>query len=111
MTASGIRKLGWHWTRKGWKRTPKHGTAKAPRKPTQAQERAVARRLNDPPRVKRKAAPKEKPPTFAEARKKAAEQGKADSAPTPAPEAAKPATRQMRQAWSGKYAGLGKSTD
>jgi cellulase/cellobiase CelA1 len=34
--------------------------------------------------------PQEKPPTFVEARKLLAEQGRADSAPTPAPEAATP---------------------
>jgi hypothetical protein len=37
-----------------------------------------------------------------QARKLAAEQGKGDSAPPLAPEAGEPATRQLRQAWSGK---------
>ena len=99
MTQSGLRKLGWHWTRKGWKRSPKHLLAvkKVP-SPTKRKTRKKAR--IDP------AMPKEKPPTFAEARKLLAEQGRAVSAPTPAPEAGKPATRPMRQAWSGKYDAL-----
>jgi hypothetical protein len=37
-----------------------------------------------------------------------AEQGSADSAPTPAPKAEKPAPRKPRQAWGGKYADLSK---
>src|SRR5271155_2318653 len=102
MTGSGLKKLGWHWTRKGWKRTPKHLQAvkKVPL-PTKRKTRKKAR--IDP------AAPKEKPPTFAEARKLLAEQGMADSAPPPLPEAATPATRPMRQAWSGKYGALTKT--
>ena len=101
MTGDGLRKLGWHWTRKGWKRTPKHLLAvkKVPL-PTKRKTRKKT--------VITAAAPKEKPPTFAEARKLAVEQGRADSAPTPAPEAAKPAARQMRQAWHGKYDDLTK---
>jgi hypothetical protein len=96
MTASGFQKTGRHWTRKGWKSSPKHLLAvkKVP-SPTKRKTRKKAR--IDP------APPREKIPTFAEARKLLAEQGRAVSAPTPAPEAATPATRRMRQAWSGKY--------
>jgi len=24
MSQGGLKKLGWYWTRKGWKRSPKH---------------------------------------------------------------------------------------
>jgi hypothetical protein len=102
VTGDGLKKLGWHWTRKGWKRTPKHLLAvkKVPL-PTKRKTRKKAGITT--------AAPREKPPTFAEARKLAAGQGRADSAPTPAPEAAQPAQRQTRRAWSGKYDDLGKA--
>jgi hypothetical protein len=102
MTVSDLSKLSWHWTGKGWKRNPKHLLAvkKVPL-PTGRKTRKKAR--IDP------ATPKEKPPTFAEARKLLAEQGRAVSAPDPLPDAAPPATRPMRQAWSGKYDGLAKT--
>jgi len=104
MGASGIgfQKTGWHWTRKGWKRSPKHLLAvkKVPL-PTKRKTRKKAG-INP-------ATPREKPPTFAEARKLLAEQVSADSAPTPLPETAPPATRPMRQAWSGKYDALTKT--
>ena len=38
----------------------------------------------------------------------AAEQGRADSAPTPAPKTGQPAPRKLRQTWGGKYADLSK---
>jgi hypothetical protein len=50
------------------------------------------------------AAPKPKKPDTAEARKIAAEQGRADSATTLAPKVDRPAPRQPRQAWGRKYA-------
>lgn len=92
MTAGGFRKAGWHWTRKGWKRTPKR---------LQTVKKATKRR----PFKKATITPAEgeKLPTFAAARKLAAEQGRADSAPTPAADPAKPATPPPRKAWSGKY--------
>ena len=101
MNNSGLKKLGWHWTRKGWKRSPKHLLAvkKVPL-PTKRKTRKKVRITTAPPT--------EKPHTFAEARKLAVGQGRADSAPTPAPEAEKPATRQTRRAWSGKYEDLTK---
>src|SRR5271157_603839 len=74
MTASGFQKTGWHWTRKGWKRSPKHLLAvkKVPL-PTKRKTRKKVRITTAPPT--------EKPPTFAEARKLAIGQGRADSAP------------------------------
>ncbi len=54
------------------------------------------------------AAPREKPPTFAEARNLAVEKGRGDSAPTPAPEIAPRITPQNRRAWNGKYDDLAK---
>jgi hypothetical protein len=53
---------------------------------------------------------KMKPPTFAEARKLAVEKGRADSAPTPAPEIAPRMTPPNRRAWSGKSDDLTKPT-
>jgi hypothetical protein len=104
MTASGFQKTGWHWTRKGWKRTPKRlqQVKKVPL-PTKRKTRKKAGIT--------KATPREKPPTFAAARKLAAGQGRADSAPNPTPEAAKPATPPPRRVWSGKYADLTKPTN
>jgi len=91
---NGFRKLGWHWTRQGWKRTPQHW-------------RAIKKVAAPPKRRRRKIkrvapAPKELPPTFAKTRQLAVEQGRAVSAPTLAPEAAK----RARRAWSGKYDAL-----
>jgi hypothetical protein len=86
---SGFQKTGWHWTRKGWKRTPKHLLAvKKVRLPS---KRKTRKKAGITP-----ATPTEKP---------------ADSAPVPAPEAEKPATRPPRTAWSGKYDDLTKPTE
>ena len=103
MSQGGLCKLGWHWTRKGWKRSPKH--LLAVKKVPLPTKRKTRKKVRITP-----AAPTEKPPTFAEARKLAVGQGRADSAPTPTPEAEKPATRQTRQAWSGKYDDLARPT-
>ncbi len=98
MQAGGIKKASWHWTRAGWKRSPKRlQTVKKIAAPTK--RRSFKRVVVQP-------ASAEKPPTFAEARKLAAEQGMAESAPTPAPEAATRATRPPRRAWGGKYDAL-----
>ena len=94
MTASGFQKTGWHWTRKGWKRTPKH--VQTVKKIAPVKKR---RRKQTPA----KAAERQRAPTFAEARRKAVEQGRAESAPNPPAEAAPPAQRPPRRAWSGKY--------
>ncbi len=57
-------KLGWHWTAKGWKRTPKHlktvkKIAKPPTRKTRKMERVAAAQVADVP-------------TFQQARKLAA---------------------------------------
>ena len=84
MTAGGFNNTGWHWTRKGWKRKPKRlQSVKIPKGPTK--RRAFKKTVIKP-------ADREKLPTFAEARKLAAEQGRAVSATTLAPEAENPAT-------------------
>jgi len=92
MPPSGFNKTGWHWTRKGWKRTPKR---------LQTVKKATKRR----PFKKAIITPAEgeKLPTFAEARKLAAEKARAVSAPTPAADPAKPATRPPPRPWLGKY--------
>ena len=102
MTPGGFNKTDWHLTRQGWKRIPKHLLA-VKKVPLPAKRKTRKKARIDP------ATPKEKPPTFAEARKLALEQGRADSAPTPLPETAPPATCPMRQAWSGKYDALTKT--
>ncbi len=95
MTGGGLKKLGWHWTRKGWKRSPKHLLAvkKVPL-PTKRKTRK---------KVRLAAAPKRTKPPIPEAPQLAVEQGRAV---TPAPEAAKPAPPPPRRAWGGKYADL-----
>jgi hypothetical protein len=103
MKAGAFNKTGWHWTRKGWKRTPKHlqGVKKIA-KPT---KRRPFKKIPVQP------AERDQLPTFAEARKLAAEKGRAESAPTPAPEADKPASAPPRRAWGGKYSDLTPPTD
>ena len=101
MTGDGFQKTGWHWTLKGWKRTPKHlATVKKVPAPSKRRRRKKQIVAEAPPRVK--------PPTHAAMRRKLIEWAKAKAAPTPAPEAEKPATRQMRRAWLGKYDDLNK---
>ena len=78
MTGGASRKVGWTWTRAGWKRVP--------------------RRLRQV-----KAVPL---PSKRKAQNLPGEQGRADSAPTLAPKLEKPATRKARQVWGGKYADL-----
>jgi hypothetical protein len=101
MTQGEFRKVGWTWTARGWKRIPRR-------------LQQVKKVPMPPPRKIRKkqgigaAIPKTRPPTFAEARKLTVEQGRADSAPTPAPEIAARMTPQIRRAWNGKYDDLAK---
>jgi hypothetical protein len=52
------------------------------------------------------AAPKPEKMAVAEVPQIATEQGRADSAPTPAPKPEKLTTRQIRRTWGGKYADL-----
>jgi hypothetical protein len=104
MASSGFQKTGWHWTRQGWKRTTKR--LQQVKKVPLPTKRKTRKKAGITP-----ATPTEKPPTFAQARKLAAEQSRADSAPTLPPEATKPAPHQTRRTWSGKYADLTKPTD
>ena len=99
MKAGDFNKAGWHWTRKGWKRTPKR---------LQTVKKVAAPKKRRPfKKVAILPAERDQLPTFAEARKLAAEQGRADSAPNlPAPDAKKRTTRPPRMAWSGKYSDL-----
>jgi hypothetical protein len=101
MTSGEFRKVGWTWTARGWKRIPRRlrQVKKVPLPPTRKtrKKQGVAG-----------ASPREKPPTFAEARKLAVEKGRADSAPTPAPEIAPRMTPPNRRAWNGKYDDLAK---
>jgi hypothetical protein len=94
----GLRKVGWTWTRNGWKRIPR-SLRRVKKVPLPSKHRTRKAQVSA-------AKPREKPPTFAEAREQAAEQGRAVSAPTPAPKAGKPTPRQPRKAWGGKYADL-----
>ena len=91
----GLGKVGWVWTKAGWKQTPKRLQA--------------VKKVATPPKrrpfkkVAIKPAERHSVPTFAEARKLAVEQGMAVSAPIPAPEATTPAMHPPRRAWGGKY--------
>ncbi len=96
MTASGFQKTGWHWTRQGWTRAPKR--LQTVKKVPKATKRRPFKK------VPIAAAAREKPLTFAEARKLAAAQGRAKGAPTPA-------TPPPRRAWSGKYNDLAAPKD
>ena len=98
MTASGFQKTGWHWTRKGWKRTPKR--LQIVKKIAATTKRRPLKKVPITP------AKAEKLPTFAKARKLAVEQGRAESALTLAADPAKPAQPSPRKAWSGKYSDL-----
>jgi hypothetical protein len=98
MTGGEFSKTGWRRTRSGWKRIPK----------LQAKVKKVAVKRRPTKRLRIQPAEAEKLPTFAEARKLAAEQGRADSAPIPAPPTVKPARATPRKAWSGKYDDLSK---
>lgn len=89
-------KADWHWTRKGWKRTPKH--MRHGKLVPKVRKHRYRKKQTVEDAVKG-----EKPPTYAMARKLAAEKAKAVSAPTPAPVAKKPTTRKPRVAWHGKY--------
>jgi hypothetical protein len=99
MTAGGFNKTGWHWTtRHGWKRTPRR--LQGVKKTAKATKRRPFKMVPVQP-----AAP-EKRPTFAEARKLAAGQGRGKAAPSPMPDAATLPLRPPRHAWHGKYDAL-----
>ena len=97
----GFNKTGWHWTRKGWKRSPKH--CLSVKKVPSSTKCKTRKKVRITPAA----------PSFAKARELAAEQGRAVSAPIPAPpafagagSAEKAAQPLPRRAWSGKYADL-----
>jgi hypothetical protein len=90
LTENSFSKAGWRWTRQGFKRKPR------------APLRKKVSRVTPATKPKRTIA--------AKAPQIAKEQGRADSAPTPAPTATKAAPRQMRKAWAGKYDDLTKPT-
>src|SRR5271166_301085 len=97
MTRSGMQKIGWTWTRKGWKRIPRRllGVKPVPMPPKKRKTRKL-RRISP-------ASPKPETAIHVKPRKIAVEQGRADSAPTLAPKLENLATRQPRRAWGGKY--------
>jgi hypothetical protein len=98
MKGGSLRKLGWVWTSKGWKKVPRRLLrVKRVPLPSKKQTKKICRIVP--------------PATRPEARQIAQEQGRAVSAPTLQPQAVKPAPRPPRRAWQGKYADLGKSTD
>jgi hypothetical protein len=77
MTRDCMKKLGWHWTRKGWKRTPRHlQQVKTVPLPTKRKTRKL-RRIS-PPKPKPE---KQEATTAPEAQNLTVEQGRADSAP------------------------------
>src|SRR5208282_5105031 len=98
----GLRKVGWVWTKTGWKRVPKRSRAvkKVPL-PTKRRPLKIQRIA---------AAPKRTKPATPEAPELAAGQGRAVFAPTLAPEPSTPAPRPPRKAWSGKYAELDRAS-
>jgi hypothetical protein len=101
MTESGLKKAGWTWTKKGWKKIPRR-LARVKLAPPPRKNRLKKIRRVSPTATKRAK------PIPAEAPQTAKEQGRADSAPTPGPEAAKPAQPQRRRTWGGKYDDLAK---
>jgi hypothetical protein len=93
-----LRKLGWVWSRKGWKKVPRRmRQVKAVPLPSKRKTRKI-RRISPP-------APRPEAPEIAQ------EQGRAVSAPIPTPKAAQPTARPLRRAWSGKYNDLSKPTE
>lgn len=85
MTADDMRKAGWTWTRKGWKRRPRRlQSVKARPMPTKNKKPRKIRRVHEIDKATAK-------PVFL-----TVEQGRADSAP-PSPEATTPAPREYAQ--------------
>lgn len=85
MTAEDMRKAGWCWTKKGWTRRPRRlPSVQARPMPPKKKPRKI-RRVHEIDKATAK-------PVFL-----TMEQGRADSAPTPAPEAATPAPREYAQ--------------
>jgi hypothetical protein len=97
-------KVGWIWTRAGWKRVPlRLRRVKKVPMPTKHRTRKLLM-------VMKPAEPKAKKPRLrqgsggqAETPEMAVGQGRAVSAPTQPPKDENLAQRQIRRAWSGKY--------
>lgn len=86
MTADDMRKAGWRWTKKGWTRKPRRiERVKAAPMPAKRKPRKI-RRIHE---IDKATADK---PHFL-----TVQQGRALSAPTPAPEAETPAPREYAQ--------------
>jgi hypothetical protein len=85
MTADDMRKAGWRWTKKGWTRRPRRLASVKARPMPPKKKPCKIRRVHeiDKPTAK---------PVFL-----TVEQGRADSAPTPAPESVTPAPREYAQ--------------
>jgi hypothetical protein len=99
MKYRAARKVGWIWTRAGWKRVPLR-CRRVKKVPMPSKHRTRKLFMVKP------AEPKGKKIKPVEAPQMAAGQGSADSAPTLALKAENLAMRQIRRAWSGKYAAL-----
>jgi hypothetical protein len=91
-------KVGWIWTRAGWKRVPlRLRRVKKVPMPSKHRTRKLFMVMKPAEPKAKKAKPALEAPQIA------AGQGRAVSAPTPAPKPEKPVLRQIRRAWSGKY--------
>ncbi len=99
MTGGALKKVGWVWTRQGWKRIPRR-LQQVKKVPLPKKRKTRKLRRISP------AAPRPEKPSTDKAPNLAAEQGRADSAPTLAPQDRPAAPRKPRQAWGGKYADL-----
>ena len=99
MTGGASRKVGWTWTRNGWKRVPRR-LLRVKAVPLPSKYKTCKIRRISP------AEPKPEKAEAAEAQNFAVEQGRGDFAPTLAPKLEKPAMHPIRRAWSGKYADL-----
>jgi len=97
MKYRAARKVGWIWTRAGWKRVPLR-LRRVKKVPMPSKHRTRKLFILKPATPKaQKAKPVLKAPNLA------IEQGMAVSAPIQAPKAGQPAVRQPRRAWGGKY--------
>jgi hypothetical protein len=101
MSGGALKKVGWTWTRNGWKRIPRR-LRQVKKVPLPKKRKTRKLRRISP------AEPKPEKPSTDKAPNLTAEQGRADSAPTPAPKVEKSAPRKPRQTWGGKYADLSK---
>ena len=88
----GFRKVGWTWTRQGWKRVPRRMLAVELVPMPKKRKTRKLRRISP-------ASPKPETPIRAAPPKTAVGHGRADSAPTLAPKPETPVLRQMRMAY------------